>query len=175
MVASSPSSFRRPKYSSHIARKAGIAVAARPCERAVFRKIKGDAQVRMYIVRQGKFGRIGNGVIDGSVGHAIQQCLGTGAGIFDPDQLRIGIASIFQSFRMRTARRNLKVGIANFEQRTRSWRAATIDQVFAYALIGRARTARREPLAWVPSTPPRPGVPDRKSALHKFRHRFAWA
>ena len=125
------------KYSSHVTRKARIAVAARPRERAVSREVEGDAQVRVHVVRQCELGRIGNRVIDGSVGHAVQQCLGIGAGIFDPDQLRTGVARIFQGFRMRTARCNLEIRIADFEQGTWSWRAATIDQVFAHVLIGR--------------------------------------
>ncbi len=100
-------------------------------------QIEGDAQIRMRVVRQSEFGRIGDGVVDASVGHSVEQRLGVGAGILHPHQVGQRIAGRVQGLSMRAAGGDFQVSAADFSERTRPHRAAPIDQVFAHPLVCR--------------------------------------
>ena len=116
----------------------------------------------MHVVRQREFRRIGDRVVDGSVGHAVEQRLGIGAGILHPDEIGQRIARRIQGLRVRAAGGDLQIAVADFSERTRSHCAAPIDQMFAHALIGRTEFDAGDRSATGSSIPPRPGAPGRR-------------
>ncbi len=88
-------------------------------------------------MREREFGRVRDGVIDGSVRHALEQCLGIGGGVLDPYQIGQGIAGCGQRFGMRAAGRDFQIAVADFGERAWADGAAPINQVLAHPLIGR--------------------------------------
>jgi hypothetical protein len=101
-------------------------------------KVEGDAQVRMLIVRQRKLRGIGNGVVDGAVGNAVQQCLGVGAGVFHPHQIRQRVARRPAGFWRANCPRQFPDRLPIWPA-TRPRGAATVDQMLADSLIRRGR------------------------------------
>ena len=72
---------------AHVVQKPRVTRAGGPRERLNPCEIEGDAQIRMHVVRQCEFRGIGNGVIDGSIRHPIEQRLSVRAGVFHPHQI----------------------------------------------------------------------------------------
>ena len=104
------------EVAAQVAQKSWITGARGPRERLAADEIEGNAQLRMDIMGQREFRGIGNGVVDGAVGYAVEQRLSIRAGVFHPYQIGQQIARGVQGFRMRAAGGYFQIAAADFRQ-----------------------------------------------------------